>query len=114
MVGSARLGPAPLTPFVATAAGTQGVLATKLVTYPAPRQFAVGAFTAAGRAWLFAPSLGASFSKLRSQQRSREFCSRLLFLRAERRAGGFTSSGDDFLNRQRSIYWETPGDRTSF
>uniref|UniRef100_A0A5F8ADF8 Uncharacterized protein n=3 Tax=Macaca TaxID=9539 RepID=A0A5F8ADF8_MACMU len=113
MVGSARLGPAPLTPFVTTAAGTQGVRATKLVTYPAPRQFAVGAFTAAGRAWLFAPSLGASFSKLRSQQRSRDFCSRL-FLRAERRAGGFTSSGDDFLNRQRSIYWETPGDCTSF
>ncbi|KAL4824037.1 hypothetical protein H8958_012992, partial [Nasalis larvatus] len=79
------------TPFVTTAAGTQGVRATKLVTYPAPRQYAVGVFTAAGRAWLFAPSLGASFSKLRSQQRSRNFCSRL-FLRAERRAGGFTSS----------------------
>ncbi|KAL4677266.1 hypothetical protein H8957_016769, partial [Semnopithecus entellus] len=91
MVGSARLGPAPLTPFVTTSAGTQGVRATNLVTYPAPTQYAVGAFRAAGRAWLFAPSLGASFSKLRSQQRSRDFCSRL-FLRAERRAGRFTSS----------------------
>nr|XP_054102121.1 basic proline-rich protein-like [Callithrix jacchus] len=44
--------------FETTAEDTQGVRATEVATYPAPRRVAVAAFRAAGRAWLFAPSLG--------------------------------------------------------